>query len=159
MNTKLVFLLTKLLSSTNIAILVFLISMMQPQHGFSSVEEETEKNNDNSNNLPGFKSIKKFDSNGKFITSWGSEGTGNGQFLRPEDVTVDSSSGTIFVADFEGNNIQKFTSDGNFITKWGSEGYGDGQFWLPHDIAIDSSDNVYVVDSGNVHEKKDICAI
>jgi hypothetical protein len=42
----------------------------------------------------------------------------------------------------------------------GVEGYADGQFfWLPHDIAIDSSDNVYVVDSGNVHEKKDICAI
>ena len=116
MSTKLVFLLTKLLSSsTNIAILVFLISMMQPQHGFSSVEEEEEtekKNNDNKNNPPGFKSIKKFDNNG------------------------------------------------NFITKWGIEGYGDdGQFWLPHDIAIDSSDNVYVVDSGNVHEKKEICAL
>ena len=45
------------------------------------------------------------------------------------------------------------------LTKWDSKGYGHGQFWLPHDIAIDSSDNVYVVDSGNVHEKKDICAI
>jgi DNA-binding beta-propeller fold protein YncE len=86
--------------------------MLQLQHGFSSVEEDTQKkNNDNSNNPPGFKSIKKFD------------------------------------------------SDGNFITKWGSEGYGDGQFWLPHDIAIDSSNNVYVVDSGNVHEKKNICAL
>ena len=55
-------------------------------------------------------------------------------------------------------SIQKFDSDGNFITKWGSGGTDDGQFWLLHDIAIDSSDNVYVVDSGNVHEKKDICA-
>jgi hypothetical protein len=82
--------------------------MMQPQHGFSSIEEEQETEK---NNPPGFKSIKKFD------------------------------------------------SDGNFITKWGSEGDGDDQFWLPHDIAIDSSDNVYVTDSGNVHEKKEICAI
>jgi tripartite motif-containing protein 71 len=102
----------------------------------------------------------QFDSNGKFITSWGSEGTGDGQFLQPEDVSVDSSSGNVFVADFEGNNFQKFDSNGNFITKWGSKGDGDGQFfWLPHDIAIDSSDNVYVVDSGNVHEKKEICAL
>jgi tripartite motif-containing protein 71 len=58
------------------------------------------------------------------------------------------------------NLLKNFDSDGNFITSWGTEGYADGQFfWLPHDIAIDSSDNVYVVDSGNVHEKKDICAI
>jgi hypothetical protein len=72
-----------------------------------SVEEETENNNP-----LGFKSIKKFTSDGKFITSWGSEGDGDGQFLRPEDVAIDSSS-----------------------------------------------DNVYVVDSGNVHEKKDVCAL
>ena len=128
--------------------------MTQSQHGFSSVEEqETEKNNP-----PGFKSIKKFDSDGNFITSWGTEGTGDGQFLHAHGIDIDSSD-NVYVSDDDRNNIQKFDSDGNFITKWGSEGYGDGQFWLPHDIAIDSSDNVYVVDSGNVHEKKDICAI
>jgi len=33
------------------------------------------------------------------------------------------------------------------------------QFKEPHDVAVDSSVNVYVVDSGNVHEKKDICAM
>ncbi|HEX6029699.1 MAG TPA: hypothetical protein VFY64_11720 [Nitrososphaeraceae archaeon] len=31
--------------------------------------------------------------------------------------------------------------------------------WLPHDIAVDSSDNMYIVDSGDVYEKKDICAL
>src|ERR671920_215920 len=81
------------------AVVLFLVPL-------SSVEGDRE-----SNNPLGFKSIKKFDSNGKFITSWGTEGT------------------------------------------------GDGQFWLPHDIAIDSSDNVYVTDSGNMHEKKDNCTI
>ena len=58
------------------------------------------------------------------------------------------------------NDIKKFDSNGKFITtSLGSEVDGNGQFWLPHDIGIDSSDNVYIVDSGNVHEKKDICAI
>ena len=57
------------------------------------------------------------------------------------------------------NHIKKFTSDGKFITSWGSEGDGDGQFLRPEDVAIDSADNVYVVDSGNVHEKKDVCAL
>jgi len=65
----------------------------------------------------------------------------------------------MYVVDSQNERIQKFDSNGNFITKWGSEGYGDSQFWLPHDIAIDSSNNVYVVDSGNVHEKKDVCAV
>jgi tripartite motif-containing protein 71 len=54
------------------------------------------------------------DSDGKFITSWGSEGNGNGQFLRPEAIAVDCSSDNVFVTDFEGNNIQKFDSNGNF---------------------------------------------
>jgi hypothetical protein len=57
------------------------------------------------------------------------------------------------------NDIKKFDSDGKFITSWGSEGYGDGQFLHAHGIDIDSSDNVYVTDSGNVHEKKDNCTI
>ena len=58
------------------------------------------------------------------------------------------------------NDIKKFDSDGKFMTtSWGSEGDGDGQFLRPEDVAIDSADNVYVVDSGNVHEKKDVCAL
>jgi hypothetical protein len=109
MNTKLVFLLTKLLSSTNIAIFVFLISMMQQQHGFSSVEEEETENNNNNKNPPGFKSIKKFDSNGKFIISWGSEGTGNGQFLQPEDIAIDSSD-KVYIAD--SGNVHAIKKEG-----------------------------------------------
>jgi DNA-binding beta-propeller fold protein YncE len=129
----------------NSGILVFLTGMQQ--HGLASVEEEyefQEEETENDNNNPfGFKSIQKFDSNGKFITSWGTEGTGNGQFLRLEGVAVDSSSDNVFVADFEGNNIQKFDSNGNFITKWGSKGDGDGEFQRPWGVAVDSSGNVY----------------
>ncbi|MGB8937490.1 MAG: hypothetical protein WCC17_20560 [Candidatus Nitrosopolaris sp.] len=37
--------------------------------------------------------IEKFDSNGKFITAWGSLGTSNGQFNRISDVCGFSRSG------------------------------------------------------------------
>ena len=70
-------------------------------------------------------SIQKFTANGIFITKWGSEGSGNGQFNYPEGIAIDSS-GNVYVAD--GNRIQKFTSNGTFITKWGSIGIGEGQF-------------------------------
>ena len=40
--------------------------------------------------------IQKFTSDGKFITTWGSNGRGDGQFSRPEGVAVDSS-GNVYV--------------------------------------------------------------
>ena len=94
--------------------------------------------------------VQKFDSNGNFITKWGSEGVGDGQFsLVTPGVDVDSS-GYVYVVDKEAANVQKFDSNGNFITKWGSEGGGDGQFSEPEDIAVDPSTGiVYVTDTGN----------
>ena len=83
-----------------------------------------------------------------FITKWGSFGTGDGEFERPDGIAVDSS-GNVFVADTENHRIQKFDSNGNFITKWGSSGTGDGEFDWPDGVAVDSSGDVFVADSGN----------
>ena len=83
-----------------------------------------------------------------FLTKWGSEGMGDGQFDSPIGIAVDSS-GYIYVADMYNHRIQKFDSDGNFLNKWGSLGNGDGQFERPYYIAVDSSDHVYVVDTWN----------
>ena len=51
--------------------------------------------------------IEKFDSNGTFITAWGSLGTSNGQFNEVTDVTVDSA-GYVYVSDYGKNNVQVF---------------------------------------------------
>ena len=64
--------------------------------------------------------IQKFNSNGTFITKWGSKGTADGQFNFPDGIAVDSS-GNVYVADDGNNRIQKFDSNGTFITKWGSK--------------------------------------
>ena len=92
----------------------------------------------------------------QYVTEWGSQGSGDGQFEDPTGVAVDSS-GNVYVAD--GNNninhrIQKFDSDGNYLTQWGSEGAGNGQFIRPLGVAVDSLDNVYVVDYDNDRVQK-----
>jgi len=84
----------------------------------------------------------------EFVTKWGSQGSGDGQFNWPEGVAVDSS-GYVYVADEWNNRIQKFTSSGGFVTKWGNYGSGDGQFYKPRGVAVDSSGYVYVADTEN----------
>ena len=90
--------------------------------------------------------IQVFDSNGNFITKFGTHGIQNGQFRSPEGITV-NSSGNIYVT--EAGRIQVFDSNGNFITKFGTHGYDDGQFYYPHGITVNSSGNIYVADTGN----------
>lgn len=51
--------------------------------------------------------VQKFDTNGNFITKWGSYGTGDGQFKDPEHLAVDSD-GNVYVSDKANNNIQVF---------------------------------------------------
>jgi DNA-binding beta-propeller fold protein YncE len=99
-----------------------------------------------------------------FITKWGTQGSGDGQFDYPRGVAVDSS-GDVYVVDLGNNRIQKFqlanpcpagttqiTSGICFITKWGTLGSGDGQFNDPMAVTVDSSTHeVYVAegDEGN----------
>jgi streptogramin lyase len=88
---------------------------------------------------------------GTFLTTWGSSGTGNGQFAAPGGpggIKVDGS-GNVFAADIFNNRIQKFDNAGTFLTTWGSSGTGNGQFDDPFDIAVDSAGDVFVADTFN----------
>ncbi len=80
------------------------------------------------------------------ILQWGSPGAGDGQFLSPTCVAVDTMD-NVYVVDNFNFRIQKFGSNGNLITKWGKEGFGNGEFLYPACAAIDSMGNVYVTDS------------
>jgi tripartite motif-containing protein 71 len=60
-------------------------------------------------------------------TSWGSDGTGDGQFKTPTGVTVDTS-GNVYVVDSGNARVQKFNSSHTFVIKWGTAGSSDGQF-------------------------------
>jgi len=97
--------------------------------------------------------IQKFSPDGLFLASWGSQGSGNGQFVRPIYAAVDAQ-GNVFVSDDRSARIQKFDSNGEFLLGWGSYGTGDGQFRHATGIAVDSNGNVYISDYENEQVSK-----
>ncbi|MEZ4735546.1 MAG: hypothetical protein R3E79_51295 [Caldilineaceae bacterium] len=97
--------------------------------------------------------IQKFDSNGTYLTQWGSFGSGDGQFNRAFGIAVDGA-GNVYVADADNNRIQKFDGNGTYLTQWGSFGSGDGQFNFPSGVAVDMAGNVYVADTYNYRIQK-----
>ena len=52
--------------------------------------------------------VLKFDSQGKFITKWGSFGKADGQFMDPEHLALDSE-GNVYISDRKRDDIQKFS--------------------------------------------------
>jgi len=94
--------------------------------------------------------IEKFDNNGNFLSTLGSQGTGDGQFLNAEEVAVDQQ-GNVFVPDNQQNvggptnQVSKFDSNGKFLFKWGGTGLDPGMFNYPAGVAVDKQGNIYVV--------------
>jgi phosphodiesterase/alkaline phosphatase D-like protein len=98
--------------------------------------------------------------------SFGSAGTGNGQFENDDgafglNIGVDQSTGDVYVADTSNHRVEKFDSQGNFIGAWGYgvkdgkvesevctapslcltgiQGSAPGQMEGPNGIAVDNS--------------------
>lgn len=78
----------------------------------------------------------------RFVTKWGSKGSGDGQFLSPMAVEADMK-GYVYVSDSENHRIQKFDSTGRLVKKL------EGLFNWPEGIDVDLDGNLYVADFGN----------
>jgi tripartite motif-containing protein 71 len=91
--------------------------------------------------------VHVFDIYGRFISSWGSSGSGNGQFQFPSGVYA-SADGCVYVADAGNFRVQVFDKEGKFLGAFGTEGSGPGQFRFCRGIVF-SSGFVYVCDVGN----------
>lgn len=103
--------------------------------------------------LPTEGKVQRYSSEGVFISEWGGDGNGDGEFgvssgIGPIGLAI-TQNGHVYVTDGGNNRVQEFTSDGTFVAKWGETGTGSGQFSTPFGIASDANGNMYVADSGN----------
>ena len=86
----------------------------------------------------GNSSVHRFTPDGVYITSFGTPGSGPGQFKVPHSVRV-ANDGRVYVADRENGRVQVFTGEGEFLTEW-------TDFHKPMGVHIDAAQTVYVTD-------------
>jgi peptidylglycine monooxygenase len=82
--------------------------------------------------------VHRFAANGAHLSTWGSPGSGPGEFSTPHSIWVDQQD-RVLVADRENNRIQVFDRGGTYITSW-------ADFYHPMDISEDSAGFIYVSD-------------
>ena len=93
--------------------------------------------------------VSVFRPNGERLRSFGTYGSGQGQFGGPAGVAVDAD-GNILVADCLNHRIQKFSANGQFLAAVGTLGSSQLEFHYPMDMAVNKINNkVYVVDKSN----------
>jgi DNA-binding beta-propeller fold protein YncE len=92
--------------------------------------------------------VQKFDSNREFVTAWGSEGVGDGQFQRLIDIAVDDQ-GRVLALDKLREDVQVFDGDGAFLFKFGRLGNAEGEFSGPLGLSVGLDGRVWVADIGN----------
>ena len=101
-----------------------------------AISKSNSKSDNNFNQLDtmvtieNFNHIKKFNSNGVLINSWGDKGTDKGEFLHPHGIGSDSH-GNMYVSDAIKCNIQKFDNNGHYLLKFGKRGNGAREFLQP----------------------------
>jgi DNA-binding beta-propeller fold protein YncE len=82
--------------------------------------------------------VMKFDKNGKFLTTWGTKGTGPGQFDLPHSIDIDAKR-RVYVADRSNSRIQIFDENGKYLDQWDN-------IRSPYHIMITADQHLWVAD-------------
>ncbi|MGI9658733.1 MAG: 6-bladed beta-propeller [Gaiellaceae bacterium] len=82
--------------------------------------------------------VHRFSPEGELLGSWGSPGSGPGEFMTPHAVAIDAGE-RVFVADRDNDRVQIFDANGTYIDEW-------NDFFHPMDIHIDPEGHVHVTD-------------
>jgi DNA-binding beta-propeller fold protein YncE len=92
----------------------------------------------------GNRRVVHFDKQGRFVKTWGEEGTEPGQFALPHAIAADSQ-GRIYVADRNNARIQVFDTDGQLLAVWDDA-------ITPWGFAVTEDDKIWVCGSSRVRQ-------
>ena len=84
--------------------------------------------------------IVKLDRRGRYLTSWGSHGSGDGQFNAVHGVAVDRNQ-HVYVADRLNKRIQVFDANGKYLAQWPNIRFPN------HVFVSDATQDVWVADN------------
>jgi ABC-type Fe3+ transport system permease subunit len=93
--------------------------------------------------------ISVFDNKGGWLFSFGSWGSGEGEFSRPSAMCVDEGRGRLYVADACNHRIAVYDLEGNIKMYFGEAGTGKGQLGYPYDLALMPGGDIIVCEFGN----------
>jgi YD repeat-containing protein len=92
--------------------------------------------------------VEEFSSEGAYIKSVGSEGSGKLQFKEPKGIAF--SGRNLYVSDYGNNRIEELSGSGAYVFAFGTKGSGSGQLDGPAGIASDPvAGDLMVADSLN----------
>jgi DNA-binding beta-propeller fold protein YncE len=84
--------------------------------------------------------VHRLTAEGGLILSWGSAGSGPGEFNLPHDVTVDRDD-RVYILDRGNLRCQIFNSEGEYLTEW-------QDLRSPNDLFIGSDDIIHIAEGG-----------
>jgi tripartite motif-containing protein 71 len=92
--------------------------------------------------------VEEFSSEGAYIKSVGSKGSGKTEFKEPKGIAF--SGRNFYVSDYGNNRIEELSGSGTYLAEFGTKGSGNGQLDGPYGIASDPvAGDLYVTDSLN----------
>ncbi|MEW6715718.1 MAG: hypothetical protein AB1306_11605, partial [Nitrospirota bacterium] len=101
--------------------------------------------------------IKVYNPDGSYSFSFGSNGSGNGQFNKPTGITINEAAGELIISDLQvlqdangtyaGARVQIFDLNGLFKRNFGQYGQGEGKMLRPKGVAVDGQGRIYITDA------------
>lgn len=93
-------------------------------------------------------------STGSVVTTFGTQGSGPGQFNQPYGIAIEPATGDLYVAERGNHRVQRVTNTGTFVMTWGGAGTAQGQFAEPIGVALDTAGDLYVSEHANHRVQK-----
>ena len=85
----------------------------------------------------------------RYVSAFGSKGSGEGQLSSPTAIQIDPTTGDLDATDTGNNRIEEFLPKGTYVGRVGSAGVGPERFESPHGLAINKNGDLYVADYSN----------